>query len=236
MQYSAAAAADVERTLNYRVSSKEMASNSTNADEFTSALETHAPRYGVELSAQARAQLRRYYELVGDWNARLHLVAPCSPTEFATRHVLESLLALPFFTTAARVADVGSGAGLPIIPCLILRPDIGATLLEANARKTVFLREALRLLDLGGAARVIAGRFETRGALAVDFVTCRALDRFIEMFPKLLDWSPRASTLLLFGGPTLEAEIKRHALDYTALHIPASEQRFLFAVKGTSGS
>ena len=208
----------------------------TNADEFTRALETYAPRYGVELNAQASGQLLRYYEHVTDWNALLHLVAPCSPTEFATRHVLESLLALPFFTPAARVADVGSGAGLPIIPCLILRPDIRATLVESNARKTVFLREALRLLDRGGAASVIAGRFETMPALAVDFVTCRALDRFTQMFSKLLDWSPRASTLLLFGGPALEAEIKRHTLDYTARHIPASEQRFLFAVKATSGS
>jgi 16S rRNA (guanine527-N7)-methyltransferase len=216
--------------------SNEMSMALTNADEFTSALETYAPRYGVELSAQALAQLRRYYEHVSGWNGRLHLVAPCSPEEFATRHVLESLLALPFFTAGARVADVGSGAGLPIIPCLILRPDIGATLIEANARKTVFLREALRLVDEGGAARVIAGRFETMPEPTVDFVTCRALDRFTEMFSKLLDWSPRASTLLLFGGPALEAEIKRHALDYTAQRIPASEQRFLFAVKGTSGS
>ncbi|MBA3805250.1 MAG: class I SAM-dependent methyltransferase [Acidobacteria bacterium] len=202
----------------------------TNTDVFTRALETHAPRYGVELNAQARVQLQRYYGLVGEWNAMLHLVAPCSPTEFATRHVLESLLALPFFTTGARVADVGSGAGLPIIPCLILRPDIRATLVEANARKTVFLRAALRLLDGGGEAKVIAGRFEAMPAPEVDVVTCRALDRFTEMFPKLLDWSPRAARLLLFGGPALEAEIKRHALDYMARHIPASEQRFLFVI------
>ncbi len=208
----------------------------TNADEFTCALETYAPRYSVKLSAQALVQLRRYYELVGEWNALLHLVAPCSPTEFATRHVLESLLALPFLTPGARVADVGSGAGLPIIPCLILRPDIRATLVEANARKTVFLREALRLLDEGVEARVIAGRFEMIPALEVDFVTCRALDRFTKMFSKLLDWSPRASELLLFGGPALEAEIKRYAPDFTAHHIPASVQRFLFAVKERSGS
>jgi 16S rRNA (guanine527-N7)-methyltransferase len=213
-----------------------MAIPQINADEFISALETHAPRYGVELSAQGSAQLRRYYEHVSAWNPRLHLVAPCSPTEFATRHVLESLLALPFLTAGARVADIGSGAGLPIIPCLILRSDIRATLVEANARKSVFLREALRLLSLGGAATVIAGRFETMQMLEVDFVTCRALDRLTEMFSKLLDWSPHASTLLLFGGPTLEAQLKRHALAYTALHIPASEQRFLFSVKGTSRS
>ena len=213
-----------------------MTSLLTNSDEFTNALEMYAPRYGVELSVQGLVQLRRYYELVGEWNALLHLVAPCSPTEFATRHVLESLLALPFLTPGARVADVGSGAGLPIIPCLILRPDIRATLFEANARKTVFLREALRLLDEGVEAGVIAGRFETMPAPEVDFVTCRALDRFTAMFSKLLEWSPRASELLLFGGPSLREQIERRSLKYTSVHIPESEQRFLFAVKGRSGS
>jgi 16S rRNA (guanine527-N7)-methyltransferase len=204
------------------------------AETFAGALRAHAARYGLELSAQAIEQLRLYYEHVQAWNARLHLVAPCPPEEFATRHVLESLIALPFLAEGARVADVGSGAGLPIIPCLILRPDLRATLVEASARKAVFLREALRLLNLSGAGKVINGRFETTEALQVDSVTCRALDRFTEMMPKLLRWSPVASTLLLFGGPTLQAAMDKLALNYSIVPIPESEQRFLFVVKGTS--
>jgi 16S rRNA (guanine527-N7)-methyltransferase len=207
----------------------------SHADEFTSALETEGARYGVELSAQALSRLRLYYEHVLAWNARLHLVAPCSPTEFATRHVLESLLAVRFLTQGARVADIGSGAGLPIIPCLIVRPDIRATLLESNAKKSIFLREALRLLDAGDRATVINQRFETMPVMEVDFITCRALDRFKEMFPQLIKWAAPSSTLLVFGGPALEEEIDRHALDYVArVHLPASEQRFIFVVRAAS--
>lgn len=201
------------------------------AEAFTGALSRHAALYGVEPDARALAQLQRYYEQVQAWNHRLHLVAPCPPEEFATRHVLESLTALPFLAEGARVADVGSGAGLPIIPCLILRPSLRATLIEASSRKAVFLRETLRLLNLGGAASVINRRFETTERLELDSVTCRALDRFAEMMPKLLRWSPAASTLLLFGGPTLRAEIDRHALNYSTVRMPESEQRFLFVVK-----
>lgn len=206
------------------------------AEAFAEALGAHAPRYGVALSAQGMGQLRRYYEHVQAWNPRLHLVAPCSPEEFATRHVLESLTALPFMAEGARVADVGSGAGLPIIPCLILRQDLSATLIEASTKKAVFLREALRDLSLGGAATVINQRFETTEALPVDSVTCRALDRFTEMLPKLLRWSPTASTLLLFGGPTLQAEMDKRALHYTTVPMPQSEQRFLFVIKERPGS
>jgi len=69
----------------------------------------------------------KYYELLLLWNPRAtwwRLVAH----EFATRHVLESLVCWRMLSADARVADVGSGAGLPIIPCLIARPDLSATL------------------------------------------------------------------------------------------------------------
>jgi hypothetical protein len=108
------------------------------ADEFAAALEEHAPRYGLRLGGPIISRLREYYEQVMAWNARLHLVAPCPPAEFATRHVLESLLAAPHVATGAHVADVGSGAGLPVIPCLILRPD------RRRAREGHGRRRALR--------------------------------------------------------------------------------------------
>jgi 16S rRNA (guanine527-N7)-methyltransferase len=200
-------------------------------DEFTQALETHAPEYEIDLSAAVIERLGEYYELVQLWNARLHLVAPCSPREFATRHVLESMLALPFLTLNARVTDVGSGAGLPIIPCLSARDDLNATLIEASPKKGVFLREALHKTGLRERTRVVTERFEKTPTPDADFITCRALERFKEMFPGLLTWSPNASTLLFFAGPTLRREIERAALDYRAVHIPESEQRFLFIIK-----
>src|SRR5918993_514750 len=128
--------------------------------EFDKALAERAGRFGVELGEEARARLGDYFELVGAWNPRLHLVAPCPPAEFATRHVLESLTALPFIRPGATVLDVGSGAGLPAIPCLVVRPDLKAVLFEASQKKSVFLREALSRLGLAGRARVVAERFE----------------------------------------------------------------------------
>jgi 16S rRNA (guanine(527)-N(7))-methyltransferase RsmG len=209
----------------------------SHADEFASALAEHSARYGVELDTQAIAGLVVYYKHLSAWNARLHLVAPCSPAEFATRHVLESLLALSYLPENARVADVGSGAGLPIMPCLILRPDIQATLIEASPKKAVFLREALRLTCAPESrATVIAERFEKTATPEADFITCRALDRFEEMFSKLLAWSPRPSKLLLYGGHNLRELIEKNALAYTALHIPESEKRFLFIVEQAKGS
>lgn len=206
----------------------------TPGEEFANALLSHAPRYGVDLSAYDAARLLDYYKLVATWNPRLHLVAPCAPDEFATRHLLESLCALTQLTPGARVLDIGSGAGLPIIPCLIARGDLTATLFESSPKKSVFLREALRRVGLEHQARVITERFEKTVAPEAEFVTCRALERFTEMLSEIIAWSPPHSTMLLFGGEKLRARIESFTPTFTAHHIPASDRRFLFVVNRPS--
>jgi 16S rRNA (guanine527-N7)-methyltransferase len=200
-------------------------------EDFIEALKQHAPAFGVRLNADEERRLGAYYEIVGRWSARLHLVAPCSAEEFATRHVLESLTALPFLSTGARVADVGSGAGLPVIPCLITRPDLQATLIEAAQKKAVFLREALREVGASEQAQVVARRFEETEAPEADFVTCRALERFTEKFAELVAWSQPSSTLLFFGGQSLRAEIEKAGFGFDSILIPESERRFLFIIR-----
>jgi 16S rRNA (guanine527-N7)-methyltransferase len=197
-------------------------------NEFRSALQRIGASYGIELDNEHLGRVCSYYQLLLAWNSRLHLVAPCAPKEFATRHVLESLLLLPYLSRNATVADIGSGAGLPIIPNLIVRRDIHATVIEASKKKAVFLREALRVSETSGQATVNAERFEQLPTPAVNYVTCRALDRFVEMFPELVRWSPAQSTLLLFGGDRLREEIEGADLEYSAVSVPRSDRRFLF--------
>lgn len=201
-----------------------------NAQEFSATLETHAARYGAELGAQESARLVMYYEHLLKWNARLHLVAPCAPAEFATRHVLESLMACSYMDEGARVCDVGSGGGLPIIPCLILRADVRATLVEASTKKTVFLRETLSYLKMQDRAQVIAHRFEQIASPECEVVTCRALESFTAMYPRLVEWSPPASKLLLFGGSSFDdlMDEDQTLRGYEAVKMPDSEQRFLY--------
>jgi 16S rRNA (guanine527-N7)-methyltransferase len=206
--------------------------NTTNSavNEFKRDLETQAADYQVKITNETIERLGQYYELLRTWNPRLHLVAPCSPREFATRHVMESLLLLPFLPRAASVADIGSGAGLPMIPCLIARKDIQGVLIEASKKKAVFLREALSLTE-AESATVIAERFENVATMDVPFVVCRALERFAETLPRLIEWSASGSILLLFGGENLRPAINSTRLQYEEVQIPHSLRRFLFAVK-----
>lgn len=198
--------------------------------QFTEALETRAADYRVSLTAADLGGLSKYYELLNTWNSQLHLVAPTTARVFATRHILESLLLLEHLPESASVADVGSGAGLPIIPCLIVRPDLKTVLIEASKKKAVFLREALMQLPATKRATVIAARFEDTVAPEVGFITCRALERFEQVLPQLLEWSPAKATLLLFGGAGLQKEIEHSGFPTTAVLIPNSEKRFLFVI------
>ena len=190
-------------------------------ERFEQTLSSRMASYDLALSSETLTQLDNYYRLLTRWNDRLHLVAPCAPEEFATRHVLESLLLLKHLPHDAKIADIGSGAGLPIIPCLIARPDFEATLIESSQKKAVFLREALNAV--GRKATIIARRFEEIEAPAVSFVSCRALDQFTTKLPELIEWAPKGATLLLFGGATLLPDARRFL-------IPDSDRRYLFVV------
>ena len=195
-------------------------------NEFEQALVSNMGSFGVDLSPETLTQLAQYYSLLTRWNDRLHLVAPCAPEEFAVRHVLESLLLLKYLPANAAVADIGSGGGLPIIPCLIARPDLETTMIESSQKKVVFLREALNRLNLQ--AVVVAQSFEDIDTPGVSYVTCRALDQFRRKLPALINWAPPGCRLLLFGGEAMGEELEKIDVKFEKFLIPRSEKRFLF--------
>lgn len=214
-----------------RGTDKDEMNSNVPTEKFRSALRDGAPNYGVSLTHEALDQLARFYDLLVRWNVRVHLVAPCSPQEFATRHVLESLVALKHLPKGANVAEVGAGAGLPIIPCLIARSDVSAILIEAAQKKAIFLREALAETGATERASVVNERFEQVATPDVNVVTCRAIERFDQMLPNLLQWAPASSTLLLFGAKRLEKRIESMGYSSDAELLPGSNARFLFVVK-----
>ena len=198
---------------------------------FERSLAKNMKAYCVALSKENQKSLATYYELLLRWNERLHLVAPCSSEEFATKHVLESLILSDHVTENAKVVDVGSGAGLPIIPCLITRTDITATLIESSQKKSVFLREALKTIGALKRTTIVSKPFEECPAPAADFVTCRALDDFVSKLSSLIHWAPQGSTLLLFGGDSLRQRLTALNHVFTESLLTGSERRFLFEVK-----
>lgn len=196
-------------------------------EEFIAAIGTHQAAFGLDLSAEVVERLTKHFDLVTEHNPLLHLTGPATPTEFAIRHVLESLTMLEHLPKGARFADVGSGAGFPAIPCLIARDDLHATLIESKAKKVGFLQTAIAECELASRTTVVNDQFSEVQRSRVSYVSCRALDRFTQHLPKLVKWSGDC-TLLFFGGPGLRDELQRLGLNFEERLMPLSEQRFLF--------
>lgn len=194
---------------------------------FVSSIEANATAFGVDLSKNAIDRLADHYELILEHNPILHLVGPCSPEEMATRHFLESLTMLKHLPLGASFADIGSGGGFPAIPCLIVRKDISAVLIESKEKKAKFLQTVVDRSALPEQAEVINKQFSEAKRPDVSHVTCRALDGFIDKLPKLLRWSGN-SKLLFYGGEALRDALKMNRIRSQEELMPLSEQRYLF--------
>jgi len=198
-------------------------------NKFVEALNRNQHSFGLELPAQAVERLDRYYRLVLEHNPLLHLVGKCSDEEFAVRHILESIYLLTLTGKTRTFADVGSGAGLPGIPCLLASENLRGFLIEAKEKKSKFLETVVEQLQLSGRCTVINRQFSEIKKPNAGVVVSRALDKLSKKIPALVEWSGR-STLALFAGENVRQELVRLKLEYDAFLIPQSERRFLFLV------
>jgi 16S rRNA (guanine527-N7)-methyltransferase len=166
-------------------------------------------------------------------NEFLNLVAPMTGEEFAIRHILESLTLLEHLPMSTVIADVGTGAGLPSIPCLLVRDGLRGLLIESKEKKVKFLNTVVETLKLADRVTIANRQFEETDPGICEFVTCRALDKFTTKLPKLLKWA-RPRGLLLFGGNSLREALQAQRVEFTEKLMPLSEQRFLFVVRSRS--
>lgn len=129
----------------------------------------------------------RYANLLTGPGVERGLIGPQEVNRIWDRHILNSAAVAELIEPDARVADIGSGAGLPGLPIAIARPDLNVALIEPMLRRTEFLTEAVT--ELGLAAEVIRGRAEEPGVRSsiggADVVVSRA----VASLDKLIRWS-----------------------------------------------
>ena len=116
---------------------------------------------GIALPEGSSVRLLQYLDLVEKWGKIYNLTAVRKPEAMLSRHLFDSLAVLPHIA-GPRIADVGSGAGLPGIPLALVRPDWRVVLFESNQKKAVFLQQACIELGLKN-VEVVAERVESFG-------------------------------------------------------------------------
>jgi 16S rRNA (guanine527-N7)-methyltransferase len=146
---------------------------------------------GLQLSPVQSEQLVRYVDLLREWNAKVNLVSRKDEEGIWPNHILHSLsllfaLSIP---DELRIADIGSGGGLPGIPIAIALPGVHVTLIESIRKKCTAVEDIIKRLSLSNVS-VINSRAEDLArtpALAHTFnlVTARA----VAPLDELVAWS-----------------------------------------------
>ena len=151
-----------------------------NADSLHSRLASGLKELGIAVPDSDQQRFIAYVRLLAKWNNAYNLTAVRDPEEMITRHVLDSLTLLPYLH-GQRLLDIGSGAGLPGIPLAIARPDLAFTLIDANAKKTRFIVQAIGELGLKNVDAVQARVENYRPTHKFDTLMSRAFASIADM-------------------------------------------------------
>jgi len=104
---------------------------------------------GLALPQETIDRLLAFGELLLKWNKVYNLTAIRSPQELITHHLLDSLAVLPQLAAVNRLADIGSGGGLPGVVLAIVRPGLVVSSIETVGKKASFQQQAKIELGLG---------------------------------------------------------------------------------------
>lgn len=149
---------------------------------------------------------RSYADDLARFGEPLGLLGPLEYPRLWTRHIVNSVLLAPLLS--GRVADIGSGAGLPGIPLAIARPDVDFTLVEPMERRAQWLERCREELGLANVRVIRARAEELHDSLTADVVTARAVSAFAKLIPLAVPLLRLDGELALLKGRSAEAEIE----------------------------
>ena len=163
------------------------------------------------VSRETATKLRAFLDLVEKWNPRINLVSTNSLTSAWSRHVLDSAQLWEIARPVGGIwLDIGSGGGFPGVVIAILAdelaPELRVMLVESDRRKSVFLSEAARQLQLR--ATVHCDRIETMAPVGAHFISSRAFAVLAGLLPMVVRHGTEGCVALFPKGRRYQAELE----------------------------
>ncbi|MDJ0355780.1 16S rRNA (guanine(527)-N(7))-methyltransferase RsmG [Paenarthrobacter sp. PH39-S1] len=153
----------------------------------------------------------RFVEHLATSGIERGLIGPREVPRLWSRHVLNCAVVTELIADGARVADVGSGAGLPGLTLALARPDLQVTLIEPLERRVTWLEEVVMDLGLDNVEIMRARAEQALGRVTCDVVTARAvsaLNKLVGLTIPLLDGD---GELLAIKGRSAQEELDKAA-------------------------
>ena len=165
------------------------------------------PAAAAELAGDRIEVLRDFARDLGERGEELGLIGPLEEPRLWTRHILNSALLAPLIDAGARVADIGTGGGMPGLVLAIVRPDAAFRLIEPMERRCAWLAEQVDRLGLEN-VEIKRGRAEEfHDAFEVDQVTARAVTALRKLVPLTAPLLRDGGEMLFLKGASVQNEI-----------------------------
>ncbi|MGA7204069.1 MAG: 16S rRNA (guanine(527)-N(7))-methyltransferase RsmG [Specibacter sp.] len=154
---------------------------------------------------------KRYVEHLATSGIERGLIGPREVPRLWSRHVLNCAVVAELIDDGAKVADVGSGAGLPGLCLAIARPDLYLTLIEPLERRVIWLEEVVMDLGLNNVEIVRARAEAAIGKVECTVVTARAVSALETLAPLTIPLLGGKGELLAIKGRSAAEEITKAA-------------------------
>jgi len=163
------------------------------------------------ISQKTKENLEKYCSNVIKWNKAYNLLSSSqTATELWERHILDSTQVFEHFPESAKIiADFGSGAGFPAIPCAIISKEKNDKkeyhLFESVNKKATFLEDTKRILELDN-TNIHCKRVENFSDIKADVITARAFAKISEIFQISRDFLKPTTKFILLKGKNCDEE------------------------------
>ncbi|MCL1843822.1 MAG: 16S rRNA (guanine(527)-N(7))-methyltransferase RsmG [Defluviitaleaceae bacterium] len=170
-----------------------------------------ARHQGFAISDAQLDTLEAYQNQVLKVNRHMNLTAITDDSDFAIKHIIDSLTLLPFIGENASVIDIGTGAGFPGLVLRIMREDIKLTLLDSLLKRVNFLRETAEMLGFPETECIHARaeEFSKKRPAAYDICTARAVASLDKLAAYALPLVKKGGAFLAMKGPDVFAELEK---------------------------
>ena len=178
----------------------------------TRLLVSDAEKLGITINDEQLSRFEKLSELLVEQNKTMNLTAITDPDGIAVKHFADSIsvLSAAEIPQGARILDVGTGAGFPGIPLLIMRPDIDLTMIDSTAKKLKYVENTVN--ELGLIATTLHTRAEEAGQSKeyrekFDFVCSRAVAALNVLCEYCLPFVKQNGLFIAMKGAKAQEEI-----------------------------
>ena len=178
----------------------------------TSLLISDAAKLGITLTDEQLSRFDMLSDLLVEQNKTMNLTAITDPDGIAVKHFADSISVLTAadIPQGARILDVGTGAGFPGLPLLIMRPDIDLTMIDSTAKKLKYVENTVN--ELGLIATTLHTRAEEAGQSKeyrekFDFVCSRAVAALNVLCEYCLPFVKQGGLFIAMKGAKAQEEI-----------------------------